>query len=655
MERDKLKNIYLDHQATTKVDPRVWKKMKFHYARLDASVLEVMKSYFNKFSNPHSRSHAFGWSAEAAVNLAREQIASLIGAEDKDIIFTSGATESNNLAIQGVARFYENKGNHIITACTEHKCVLDSCRHLEDEGFTVTYLPVQTNGIIDLSVLENAITNKTILVSVMMVNNEMGVIQPIKEIGEICRKHDVFFHTDAAQAFGKVPIDVNNININLMSISSHEIYGPMGIGALYVRRKNPRVRLAPLISGGGQERGMRSGTVPTPLAAGFGEAARIVKERMVKTDNHSSAQNIENINKDAVNLAREQIASLIGAEDKEIIFTSGATESNNMAIKGVARFYKNKGNHIITVCTEHKCVLDSCRHLEDEGFTVTYLPVQTNGIIDLSKLEEAITDKTILVSVMMANNEIGVIQPIKEVGKICRKHGAFFHTDAAQAFGKVPIDVNDMNIDLMSISSHKIYGPMGIGALYVRRKNPCVRLTPLFSGDGQERGMRSGTVPTPLAAGFGEAARIAQEEMKEESLRIKNLRDILYNKIKEKLPYVVLNGDYEQRIPGNLNVSFPYVEGESLIMAIKELAVSSGSACTSASLEPSYVVRALNNGHDLEHSSIRFGIGRFTTKEEIIYAADLVTQKVGKLRDMSPLWEMVQEGIDLESVQWDAH
>ncbi|WP_339046672.1 IscS subfamily cysteine desulfurase [Candidatus Mesenet endosymbiont of Agriotes lineatus] len=383
---------------------------------------------------------------------------------------------------------------------------------------------------------------------------------------------------------------------------------------------------------------------------------------------HSRSHNFGWSAEEAVELAREQIADLVGAGSKEIIFTSGATESNNMAIKGVARFYKDKGNHIITVCTEHKCVLDSCRHLEDEGFEVTYLPVQTNGIINLSELEKAITDKTILVSVMMANNEIGVIQPIKEIGEICRKHSKhrkdsehrerniFFHTDAAQAFGKIPIDINDMNIDLMSISSHKIYGPMGIGALYVRRKDPRVRLTQLISGGGQERGMRSGTVPTPLVVGFGEAARIAKEEMKEEGKRIKNLRDILYKKINEGLPsYIVLNGDYEKRIPGNLNISFPYVEGESIIMAINELAVSSGSACTSESLEPSYVIRALNNGHDLEHSSIRFGIGRFTTKEEIEYAASLVVEKIGKLLDMSPLWEMVQEGIDLKSVQWDAH
>ncbi|WP_174855546.1 IscS subfamily cysteine desulfurase [Wolbachia endosymbiont of Ctenocephalides felis wCfeT] len=358
---------------------------------------------------------------------------------------------------------------------------------------------------------------------------------------------------------------------------------------------------------------------------------------------------------EAVEKARQYIAELIGADSKEIVFTSGATESNNLAIKGVANFYKNKGDHIITVCTEHKCVLDSCRHLENEGFKATYLPVKQNGIIDLSKLEEAITEKTILVSVMMVNNEIGVIQPLKEIGEICRKHNIFFHTDAAQAFGKIPIDVNELNIDLMSISSHKIYGPMGIGALYVRRKNPRVRLTPLISGGGQERGMRSGTVPTPLAVGFGEAARIAKEEMQEEEIRLEGLRDILYQRVKEAFPDVVLNGDYENRIPGNLNLSFPYIEGESLIMAIKDLAVSSGSACTSASLEPSYVIRSLNNGHDLEHSSIRFGLGRFTTKEEVEYASSLVAKNVGRLREMSPLWEMVQDGIDLSTVKWDAH
>ncbi|MDD9331543.1 MAG: IscS subfamily cysteine desulfurase [Wolbachia sp.] len=371
---------------------------------------------------------------------------------------------------------------------------------------------------------------------------------------------------------------------------------------------------------------------------------------------HSRSHSFGWTAEEAVEKARGYIADLVNADSKEIIFTSGATESNNMAIKGVAHFYKNKGDHIITICTEHKCVLDSCRHLENEdGFKVTYLPVEKNGIIDLSKLEEAITDKTILVSVMTVNNEIGVIQPVKEIGVICRKHNVFFHTDAAQAFGKVTIDVNEMNIDLMSLSSHKIYGPMGIGALYVRRRNPRVRLTPLISGGGQERGMRSGTVPTPLAVGFGVAAKIAKEEMVKEAEKVEKLRDILYKKIKGSLPDVVLNGDYKSRIPGNLNISFPYVEGESIIMAIKDLAVSSGSACTSASLEPSYVIRALNNGHDLEHSSIRFGLGRFTTKEEILYAADLITKNICRLREMSPLLEMVEEGIDLNSVTWDAH
>ncbi|WP_410522113.1 IscS subfamily cysteine desulfurase [Neoehrlichia mikurensis] len=357
----------------------------------------------------------------------------------------------------------------------------------------------------------------------------------------------------------------------------------------------------------------------------------------------------------AVENARMQISDLINAEAKEIIFTSGATESNNLAIKGIAHFYKNKGNHIITARTEHKCVLDSCRHLETEGFQVTYLDVQKNGILDLNTLKNAINDKTILVSIMMVNNEIGVIQPIKEIGAICRQNGIFFHTDAAQAFGKIPIDVNDMNIDLLSISGHKIYGPMGIGALYIRKRQPRVRIVPIISGGGQERGMRSGTVPTPLAVGLGEAAKIAQKEMKEEGIRLKKLRDMLYNKIIENIPYVVLNGDYDQRIPGNLNLSFPYVEGESIIMAINDLAVSSGSACTSSSLEASYVLRALNIEQDLEHSSIRFGIGRFTTEEEIMYAADLIIKSIQKLREISPLWEMVQEGIDLKTIKWDTH
>ena len=357
----------------------------------------------------------------------------------------------------------------------------------------------------------------------------------------------------------------------------------------------------------------------------------------------------------AVELAREQVAKSIGADPKEIIFTSGATESNNLAIKGIARFYKNRGNHIVTVSTEHKCVLDSCRHLETEGFEVTYLGVQKDGLIDLDALKKAIRDDTILVSVMMVNNEIGVIQPIREIGEICKSEGreVFFHTDAAQAVGKLLIDVNEMHIDLLSISGHKMYGPMGIGALYVRKRNPRVRLVPLLSGGGQERGMRSGTVPTPLAVGLGEAVKIALEEADAENERILRLRDVLYKRIMEGLPHVVLNGSYSKRIPGNLNMSFSYVEGESLIMSISDLAVSSGSACTSASLEASYVLRALNVDQDLEHSSIRFGIGRYTTLEDVERAADLVIRSVRKLREISPLWEMVQEGTDLKTIKWD--
>ncbi|MFN7039178.1 MAG: IscS subfamily cysteine desulfurase [Alphaproteobacteria bacterium] len=357
---------------------------------------------------------------------------------------------------------------------------------------------------------------------------------------------------------------------------------------------------------------------------------------------------------EATEIARKEVGDLIGANDKEIIFTSGATESNNLAIKGITSFYKDKRDHMITVSTEHKCVLDACRHIEDQGIKVTYLPVQTNGIINLDQLENALSEKTSLVSVMAVNNEIGVIQPLKEIGQLCRKYGAFFHTDAAQAFGKIPLDVNELNIDLMSISGHKIYGPKGVGALYVRRK-PRIRIEPLINGGGQERGMRSGTLPTPLVVGLGKAALIASQRMDTDNQHVKYLSDKFYNAIIKQIPDVYLNGDANQRIPGNLNLSFAYIEGESMIMAIKDLAVSSGSACTSASLEPSYVLRALGVDEELAHTSIRFGIGRFTTEKEIDYAIQTVIDKIHHLREMSPLWEMVQEGIDLKSINWATH
>ena len=357
---------------------------------------------------------------------------------------------------------------------------------------------------------------------------------------------------------------------------------------------------------------------------------------------------------EAVETARAEVASIIGADPKEVIFTSGATESNNLALKGVARFYKDRKDHIVTLQTEHKCVLDSGRHLEEEGFDVTYLPVQQNGIVDLDVLEKALTERTVLVSVMSVNNEIGVIQPIAEIGAMCRERKIFFHTDAAQAVGKIPLDVDEMNIDLMSISGHKIYGPKGIGALYVRRK-PRVRLKALIDGGGQERGMRSGTLPTPLCVGLGAACALAEQEIGTDSERIRRLRDRLYEGIVTEIPDVFVNGDEERCIPGNLNLSFAYVEGESLLMAIKDLAVSSGSACTSASLEPSYVLRALGVDVELAHTSIRFGIGRFTNEEEIDYAIATVREHVGRLREMSPLWEMVQDGIDLKSIQWSDH
>lgn len=357
---------------------------------------------------------------------------------------------------------------------------------------------------------------------------------------------------------------------------------------------------------------------------------------------------------EAVEKARAQIGQIIGANGKEIIFTSGATESNNLAIKGVARFHKDQKRHIVTCVTEHKCVLDSCRHLELEGFRITYLPVQKNGLIDLDQLRDSISDETALVSIMAVNNEIGVIQPLAEIGGICRERKVYFHTDAAQAVGKIPLDVQAMHIDLLSISGHKIYGPKGIGALYVRRR-PRVRLEALISGGGQERGMRSGTLPTPLCVGLGEACRIAAAEMGAEAERLRALQTRFLDKITAELPEVYVNGDLEHRIPGNLNLSFAYVEGEGLMMGIKDLAVSSGSACTSASLEPSYVLRALGVEEELAHTSLRIGLGRFTTETEVDHAVERIVGEVRRLRAMSPLWEMAQEGIDLKSIKWAEH
>ncbi|MDY7229678.1 IscS subfamily cysteine desulfurase [Hyalangium rubrum] len=406
----------------------------------------------------------------------------------------------------------------------------------------------------------------------------------------------------------------------------------------------------------------------------------------------------------AVEKARKQVAELIGASDKEIVFTSGATESDNLAIKGVIEFYKAKGDHIITLKTEHKAVLDTCKRLErvrqerlDElkmlrlsqlaerdvapedvpelaakyrieedaqyqkwaalptgGARVTYLDVEKDGQVSLEKLAAAMTDKTVLVSVMFANNEIGTVQPIAEIGKLCRQRGVLFHCDAVQGLGKLPFNVDEMSVDLVSITSHKMYGPKGVGALYVRRK-PRVRIAPLMDGGGHERGMRSGTLNVAAIVGFGKAAELAREEMAEESARIFRLREKLRTGLMNQLDMVIVNGSLEHRLPGNLNVSFSYVEGEALMMAIKDVAVSSGSACTSASLEPSYVLRACGVEEDMAHSSIRFGIGRFNTEEEVDYVIRLMVEKVRKLRDMSPLYEMAKEGIDLKSIEWTAH
>jgi len=356
---------------------------------------------------------------------------------------------------------------------------------------------------------------------------------------------------------------------------------------------------------------------------------------------------------EAVDEARGHVAALIGADPKEIVWTSGATEGNNLALKGAAQFYKTKGKHLITQKTEHKATLDTMRELERQGFECTYLEVEENGLVDLKKFEAALRPDTILTSIMMVNNEIGVIQPIAEIGEICRARGIIFHCDAVQAAGKLPIDLARLKVDLLTLTAHKMYGPKGIGALYVRRK-PRVRIEPQIHGGGHERGFRSGTLATHQIVGFGEAARLAKLEMGTDNERIRLLRDRLWRGL-SSMEAVVLNGDLEKRIPGNLNVSFNYVEGESLIMAIKDIAVSSGSACTSASLEPSYVLRALGRSDELAHSSIRFTLGKFTTAEEVDYAVSLVKAKVAKLRELSPLWEMYKDGVDLNTVQWAAH
>lgn len=356
----------------------------------------------------------------------------------------------------------------------------------------------------------------------------------------------------------------------------------------------------------------------------------------------------------AVEEARAEVARYINADPREIVWTSGATEADNLAIKGVAHFYKDKGKHLITVKTEHKAVLDSMRHLETEGFEVTYMDVEENGLLDLAKLEAAIRPDTTLVSVMAVNNEIGVIQDIAAIGEMCRRHGVLYHCDATQAVGKMDLDTEKLKIDLMSLSGHKVYGPKGIGALYVRRK-PRVRIEPQIHGGGHERGMRSGTLPTHQIVGMGEAYRLARLEQAEEIKRIAALRDRLKDGIEKNIPEIVINGDMEHRVCSNLNVSFNFIEGESLMMAVKDLAVSSGSACTSASLEPSYVLKSLGRSDELAHSSIRFTLGRFTTEEEIDFAVKLLTEKVAKLRELSPLWEMHQQGIDMAQVKWGEH
>jgi cysteine desulfurase len=358
---------------------------------------------------------------------------------------------------------------------------------------------------------------------------------------------------------------------------------------------------------------------------------------------------------EGVEHAREQVAKLVGATPKEIIWTSGATESDNLAIKGVAEMYREKGNHIITEVTEHKAVLDTCKRLEKYGFEVTYLPVERDGRVNLDDLRKAITSKTILITIMYANNEIGVVQPVAEIGAIAKEKGVFFHVDGVQAVGKIPVDVNKDNIDLLSMSGHKLYGPKGVGALYVRRRNPRVQLAAIIDGGGHERGMRSGTLNVTGIVGFGKACELCQQEMPTESVRLRGLRDRLKDSIFSQLDEVFVNGSMTHRLPNNLNISFAYVEGESMLMGINDVAVSSGSACTSATLEPSYVLKALGVGEDLAHTSIRFGLGRFNTEEEVDYVSARVVETVRRLRELSPLYEMAKEGVDMSKMQWNVH
>ena len=387
----------------------------------------------------------------------------------------------------------------------------------------------------------------------------------------------------------------------------------------------------------------------------------VVLEEMMPylTDNFGNAASRNHsfgwVAEEAIDISRNRISELIGSSPKEIIFTSGATESDNLAIKGVAEMYQSKGNHIITSMIEHKAVLDSCKYLEKHGYEVTYLKPQENGEVTAEQVKEAITDKTILVTLMLANNEIGTINDLKSIGAVCREKGVLFHSDATQGVGKVPVNVDEMNIDIMSFTGHKIYGPKGVGALYVRRKNPRVRLSATVHGGGHERGMRSGTLNVPGIVGLGKACQIAQEKLESEMERLNGLRKRFTEKIFSELDHIYLNGDSDKRLPGNVNISFEYIEGESLLMALKDFALSSGSACTSKSLEPSYVIKALGASDELAHSSIRFGFGRFTTEEEVDYCAEVVIKSANRLREMSPLYEMALEGIDLKKVQWQEH
>ncbi len=783
------KETYLDWNATAPLRPEA---------------AAAMAAALAHCGNPSSV-HRWGRMARSAVERGRAAVAALVGAVSEGVIFVSGGTEANHLALLGAGR------QRILVSAVEHDSVLRTIPEAEE-------IPVDRDGIVRLDALERMLgaDSRPALVSVMLANNETGVIQPVAEVAKLAHALGALFHCDAVQAAGKIPLDVAAIGADLVTLSAHKLGGPPGVGALAV---NGGIELAPLLRGGGQERGRRAGTENLAGIAGFAAAAataaaeiavydrvrrlrdwleaeveaaapeavvvgaanisaaqhggdrdagfgggnaghgarsrrrhgqrrcgllvgqgraepcaggdassardcslddpgqpRLEHERgrcgplpaildralppparrrrggargmnprqghpnpgyplssqapphdganklPIYLDNQSSTRvdprvleaMLPYFTEDfgnphstshaygrsaaaAVEHARAELAALIGADPREIVFTSGATEANNLAVKGAARFARAHPqgdaprDRIVTVTTEHKCVLESCAQLEREGFEIAHLPVEPNGLVDLDQVAAALTPRTLLVSVMAAHNEIGVIQPLAEIGALCHEKGVLFHSDAAQAVGKIPLDVEAMQIDLLSISGHKVYGPKGVGALYIRRRRPRVRLSPLIDGGGQERGLRSGTLPTPLCVGLGRAAAIAAGEMTQEAGRLRQLRDRLHQGLARRVAGLRLNGDAERRLAGNLNLSFPGIEAPALIEACPSIAISTGSACTSATIEPSYVLRALGLDDAVANSAIRIGLGRFNTAAEVDFAVDALAAAAHRL------------------------